>query len=72
MQKSWIDAHADRILEETAAGNMTECPCSVVWTHRPVHINGFQRSNAALIGIRDVDFLESKILMNLIWTAYDD
>lgn len=63
----WIDAHADMNTEiTTPSGNIHGMPLAIalgLGDKRLTHINGFapkvQVDNVALIGIRDVDFLES-------------
>ena len=63
----WIDAHADMNTEiTTPSGNIHGMPLAIalgLGDKRLTHINGFAPKvhvdNVALIGIRDVDFLES-------------
>ncbi|MBL8008577.1 MAG: arginase [Ignavibacteria bacterium] len=74
----WIDAHADMNTEDTTpSGNIHGMPLAVALGlgHRKLtHINGFSPKvkvdNVALIGIRDVDFLESINIKNLNLTVH--
>lgn len=74
----WIDAHADMNTEDTTpSGNIHGMPLAVALGlgHKKLtHINGFSPKvkvdNVALIGIRDVDFLESKNINNLNLTVH--
>ncbi|HMS64727.1 MAG TPA: arginase [Ignavibacteria bacterium] len=74
----WIDAHADMNTEETTpSGNIHGMPLAValgLGNKKLTHINGFspkvEVDNVALIGIRDVDFLESKNIKDLNLTVH--
>lgn len=78
----WIDAHADMNTEETTpSGNIHGMPLAVAMglgNKRLTRISGFYPKvdveNVALIGIRDVDMLEAKLVkqMNLrVYTMTD-
>lgn len=78
----WIDAHADMNTEETTpSGNIHGMPLAVAMglgNKRLTRISGFYPKvdveNVALIGIRDVDLLEAKLVkqMNLrVYTMTD-
>jgi arginase len=74
----WIDAHADMNTEETTpSGNIHGMPLAValgLGHKKLININGFSPKvkveNVALIGIRDVDFLESKNINELNLTVH--
>lgn len=74
----WIDAHADMNTEETTpSGNIHGMPLAVALgkgNSKLTNINGFSPKvkveNVALIGIRDVDILESKTIREMDLTVY--
>jgi len=74
----WIDAHADMNTEETTpSGNIHGMPLAIalgLGDKRLTKINGFSPKvnveNVALIGIRDVDFHESKNIKKLGLNVY--
>jgi len=74
----WIDAHADMNTEEsTPSGNIHGMPLAValgLGNKKLTHINGFAPKllveNLALIGIRDVDYLESKNIKDMKLNVY--
>lgn len=74
----WIDAHADMNTEDTTpSGNIHGMPLAValgLGHKKLININGFSPKvkveNVALIGIRDVDFLESKNINKLNLTVH--
>jgi arginase len=74
----WIDAHADMNTEDTTpSGNIHGMPLAValgLGDKRLIKINGYSPKvnveNVALIGIRDVDFHESKNIKKLGLNVY--
>jgi arginase len=74
----WIDAHADMNTEETTpSGNIHGMPLAIalgLGNKRLTKLNGFSPKvdieNVALIGIRDVDFLEAKLVKKMDLKVY--
>ena len=74
----WIDAHADMNTEDTTpSGNIHGMPLAIALgrgNSKLTNINGFspkvEVENVALIGIRDVDILESKTIKEMKLNVY--
>lgn len=74
----WIDAHADMNTEDTTpSGNIHGMPLAIALgrgNSKLTNINGFSPKvkveNVALIGIRDVDILESKTIKEMKLNVY--
>jgi arginase len=74
----WIDAHADMNTEETTpSGNIHGMPLAValgLGNRRLTKIGGFspkvEVENVAIIGIRDVDYLEAKLVKQMKMRVY--